>query len=418
MTWPSGLGAEVELHAGLEAPVERHLVDGDGALALVHRRMEMIGRVEMRAVVRREIDVLDRPALAVGQVFLLQAGEEAGDLAGRVVVLVILDLRAERHGIGNDVVLEIDRQVDETALHGLPPRRNGLSVDGAPVNSRGDRLDRLRQELADALLAEVVEMQAVVGDELRVGHAVVVPGAHDLEAAEQAGALLLGDLGHDARIFLLVGQRHDGGHILQVHQHEVGAQRLAERRCRRAGSARTCRAACGGSRSWCRPARPRDGARSGCTSAFMRAAISSASWPPMPLLKTWTSMPGSALSRPHLELGRIGEVRDWRCRSPGSTTSPWRRCAAGARRPRRCGRSRAGCQGRAARGWRGTPSSLRQTRRPARRQPPASARHGSWQACLAHAASARAGPSEPGRHIGGRAHDDDAGDAHDDLRHD
>src|SRR5471032_934012 len=45
-----GHGAEVELYAGLEAPFERHLVDSDGALALVHRRMEMIGRVEMRAV--------------------------------------------------------------------------------------------------------------------------------------------------------------------------------------------------------------------------------------------------------------------------------------------------------------------------------------------------------------------------------
>ena len=45
------LGAEVELDAGLEAPFQRHLVDGDGPLALVHRRMEVIGRVEMRAVV-------------------------------------------------------------------------------------------------------------------------------------------------------------------------------------------------------------------------------------------------------------------------------------------------------------------------------------------------------------------------------
>jgi hypothetical protein len=95
-----GLGAEVELHAGLEAPFERHLVDGDGALALVHRRMEVIGRVEMRAVMGRQVDVLDRPALAVGQILFLEAGEEAGDLAGRVRVLVILDLGPERHGIG------------------------------------------------------------------------------------------------------------------------------------------------------------------------------------------------------------------------------------------------------------------------------------------------------------------------------
>src|SRR4029434_3315871 len=49
------LVAEVELHAGLEAPFERHLVDGDGALALVHRRMEVIGRVEMRAYLKRRV---------------------------------------------------------------------------------------------------------------------------------------------------------------------------------------------------------------------------------------------------------------------------------------------------------------------------------------------------------------------------
>ena len=60
--------------------------------------MEMIRRVEMGAVVRRQIDVLDRPALAVRQVFLPEAGEETRDLAGRVLVLVILDLGPERRG--------------------------------------------------------------------------------------------------------------------------------------------------------------------------------------------------------------------------------------------------------------------------------------------------------------------------------
>ena len=45
--------AEVELDAGLQAPFERHLVDGDRALAAVHGRGEVPGRVEMRAVVGR-----------------------------------------------------------------------------------------------------------------------------------------------------------------------------------------------------------------------------------------------------------------------------------------------------------------------------------------------------------------------------
>ena len=42
---------EVELHAGIEAPFQRHLVDGDRALAAIHGGGEMIGRVEMRGVV-------------------------------------------------------------------------------------------------------------------------------------------------------------------------------------------------------------------------------------------------------------------------------------------------------------------------------------------------------------------------------
>ena len=56
---------------------------------------------------------------------------------------------------------------------------------------RLDRVqDRQREQLADALLAEVVEVQAVAGDELRVRHAVVVPGAHDGETKQEEERLL------------------------------------------------------------------------------------------------------------------------------------------------------------------------------------------------------------------------------------
>src|SRR5262249_48665379 len=56
----------IELDARLEAPFERHLVDGDRALAAVHGGVKMVGRVEMGAIVSHERDQLDRPALAVG----------------------------------------------------------------------------------------------------------------------------------------------------------------------------------------------------------------------------------------------------------------------------------------------------------------------------------------------------------------
>ena len=50
--------AEVELHAGLEAPFERHLVDGDrrASRPSSSRRMEVIGRVQVGAVVGRQGD--------------------------------------------------------------------------------------------------------------------------------------------------------------------------------------------------------------------------------------------------------------------------------------------------------------------------------------------------------------------------
>ena len=46
---------------------------------------------------------------------------EAGDLLRRVLVLVVLDLGPERRRVGDDIVLEVDRQVDETAGHGVFP---------------------------------------------------------------------------------------------------------------------------------------------------------------------------------------------------------------------------------------------------------------------------------------------------------
>src|SRR5262249_24110848 len=50
---------EVELHSWLEAPVERHLVDGDRALAVVHRLSEMPRRVEVGRAMCRQTNPFD-----------------------------------------------------------------------------------------------------------------------------------------------------------------------------------------------------------------------------------------------------------------------------------------------------------------------------------------------------------------------
>jgi hypothetical protein len=114
--------AEVQLHAGLEAPLQRHVVDGDrrllAAQRVVHRRVEVVGRVQVGAVVGGQVDQLHRPAFAVRKVFLLQAREERFDLLEGVLVREVLDLGRERRRVGQDVVLQEDRQVDEFAGHG------------------------------------------------------------------------------------------------------------------------------------------------------------------------------------------------------------------------------------------------------------------------------------------------------------
>ena len=71
---------------------------GFGAQGLVLGRVEVVGRVEVRAVVRRRAAPAPRPALAVGQVFLLQAGKEGRDLREGVLVAEILDLGAKAGG--------------------------------------------------------------------------------------------------------------------------------------------------------------------------------------------------------------------------------------------------------------------------------------------------------------------------------
>ena len=113
--------AEVELHPRLEAPFERHLVDGDGPLAAVHRRVVVPRRVDMGAVMGRKPDPLDRPALAIRQLLGLQPGEERAETFGGVRVGLVFDLGLEARRVRPDARFERNRDVDETARHGFLP---------------------------------------------------------------------------------------------------------------------------------------------------------------------------------------------------------------------------------------------------------------------------------------------------------
>ena len=101
-----GQMAEVELDAGAEEPVERHLVDGDHAVAVHVLRLEVIGRVHVRAVVGGERHILERPALAVRQVFDAQAGEESRHHGAGLLAGLVVDLRPHEGRVDHGVVVE------------------------------------------------------------------------------------------------------------------------------------------------------------------------------------------------------------------------------------------------------------------------------------------------------------------------
>src|SRR5262249_57381963 len=99
-----------ELDGGLKTPFERYLVDGDRALAAIHGGGEMPRCVEVRGVVGREPDPLDRPAFAIWQILLAQAGKEPDHLRRRLPVGETSDLSAIARRIGGRVVFPAARE--------------------------------------------------------------------------------------------------------------------------------------------------------------------------------------------------------------------------------------------------------------------------------------------------------------------
>jgi len=117
--------AEVELDSGLEAPVERHLVDAHrgpaaGDERVIHGGEVVVGRVEVRAVVGADGAALDGGVLAAGQLVDAHA-HEAGHGRGGHVVVEIVDLREHFRRVAGDAGLEGDRDVHDAPRHGRCP---------------------------------------------------------------------------------------------------------------------------------------------------------------------------------------------------------------------------------------------------------------------------------------------------------
>src|SRR5204863_131122 len=82
---------------------------------------------EVRAVVGRDVDALDRPALAVRQIGGCQAREECAHLRRALLVIEIGDLRLGARRVGGDIALQRNGNIDDAAGHGVLPSELCLS---------------------------------------------------------------------------------------------------------------------------------------------------------------------------------------------------------------------------------------------------------------------------------------------------
>src|ERR1700760_517981 len=81
----------------------------------------------MSAGVGGERNPFDRPAFAVRQILFGEPGEELADLGCGLLVILVFDFRAIARRIGDDVVLQRDRYVDDFSGHDLTTSWPGLT---------------------------------------------------------------------------------------------------------------------------------------------------------------------------------------------------------------------------------------------------------------------------------------------------
>src|SRR5690242_14412650 len=79
--------------------------------------MKVPGRIEMRAVVGGERDLLHRPTLAIRQVLRLQPFEELQHPRQPLLVVDVLDGRMIAGRIGRHVILQWHGNVDQLSRH-------------------------------------------------------------------------------------------------------------------------------------------------------------------------------------------------------------------------------------------------------------------------------------------------------------
>ena len=117
---------EIQLHAGLEAPFQRHFIDPPGWLparfqGVVHGGEEVVRRVQMGTVMGGYFHFLHRCVFAVRQLIDPDAHVFRHGRGG-LVVIQILDLWQHVRRIALDARHQRDGDVDQAARHRVTPR--------------------------------------------------------------------------------------------------------------------------------------------------------------------------------------------------------------------------------------------------------------------------------------------------------
>src|ERR1700721_4701935 len=97
-------GSEIHFHPRPKTPVQRDFVNRNRPLPSIHGRGEMIWRIEMRSVVRDELNALDGPRFLIRQVFVAEAREKTAQLTQRHLVVDVVNLRQIAWRIGHHTI--------------------------------------------------------------------------------------------------------------------------------------------------------------------------------------------------------------------------------------------------------------------------------------------------------------------------
>ncbi|MCY1453513.1 hypothetical protein D9M71_705090 [compost metagenome] len=141
-----GQVAKVQLHACLQAPLQRQFIDTERRLAAVGGGRVVPGRIHVGATMGGDRQTLRRPRLVPRHLVEGQAREHRGHFRPTLLVIHVVDLGQQRRRVGVGVVVQRYREVDEAAFTGKGhgSRSQRVCSDARTRRGRWLRLRALR----------------------------------------------------------------------------------------------------------------------------------------------------------------------------------------------------------------------------------------------------------------------------------